>query len=134
MQILATFPESFPPVSKSIYDDILSELVSTVTYSSNKTFLWTLALKALVEIGFFIDKCPDSEKAASFEGIVVEKIVSFISSDDSAMPLSLKLQAASDIGITRKGIMLRVVRGLDEAISANFSIVYVCILFSTINH
>ncbi|KAL7140118.1 hypothetical protein ABFS83_09G100200 [Erythranthe nasuta] len=121
LQILATFPESFVPVSKSIYDDILSELVSIVTSSGSKTFLWTLALKALVEIGFFIDKFPDSGKAASFESIVVEKIVSLISSDDPAMPLSLKLQAAFEIGETRKDIMLRVVQALDEAISTKFS-------------
>ncbi|KAI3455490.1 hypothetical protein Pfo_012153 [Paulownia fortunei] len=124
LQILTTFPESFLPVSKSIYDNILLELVLIVTSDSNKTFLWTLALRALVEIGFFIDKCPDSEKAASFESIVVEKIVSLISSDDSAMLSSLKLQAAFDIGATRKDFMLRVVQGMDEAIYTNFSKVY----------
>ncbi|KAK4482009.1 hypothetical protein RD792_012925 [Penstemon davidsonii] len=123
LQILATFPGSFLPVSKSIYDKILVELVSIVTYDMNKTFSWTLALKALVEISLFNDKSPDSEKAASFESIVVEKIVSLTSSDDSAMPSSLKLQAAFDIGATRKVFMLRVAEGLDEAISTNLSAV-----------
>ncbi|KAK6125136.1 hypothetical protein DH2020_041102 [Rehmannia glutinosa] len=121
LQVLATFPESFPPVSKSIYDKILLELVSIVTSDCSKAFLWTLALKALVEIGCFIDKCPDSEKAVSFESIVVEKIVSLISSDDSALPSSLKLQAAFEIGATRKVFMLTVAQGLDEAINTIFS-------------
>ncbi|KAG8380020.1 hypothetical protein BUALT_Bualt07G0150100 [Buddleja alternifolia] len=124
LQILATFPEGFPPVSKSIYDNILLELVSIATSDINKTFLWTVVLKALVEIGFFIDKCPDSGKVASFESTVVKKIVSLISSDDSALPLSLKLQAAYDIGTTRKDFMLKVVQGLDDAISTNLSAVY----------
>ncbi|PIN26041.1 DNA repair/transcription protein Mms19 [Handroanthus impetiginosus] len=124
LQILATFPGSFRPVSKSIYDSILLELVSIVTSSCSNTFLWTLALKALVEIGFFIDKFPDPEKAASFESIVVEKIVYLIASNDSTMPLSLKLQAAFEIGATMKDFMLRVVRGLEDAIYTNFSAVY----------
>ncbi|KAL6585082.1 hypothetical protein OROMI_004371 [Orobanche minor] len=124
LQVLATFPRSFLPVSKSIYDNILLELLGIVASDSNKTFLWTSALKALVEIGLFIDKCPDTEEAGSFESIVVKKIVSLISSDDSAMSSSLKLQAAFEIGATRKDFMLRVVQGLDEAIRTKFSDVY----------
>ncbi|KAL6496996.1 hypothetical protein OROGR_028925 [Orobanche gracilis] len=124
LQVLATFPRSFLPVSKSIYDHILLELLGIVASDSNKTFLWTLALKALVEIGLFIDKCPDAEKAGSFGSIVVKKIVSLISSDDSAMSSSLKLQAAFEIGATRKDCMLKVVQGLDEAIRTKFSDVY----------
>ncbi|XP_011072433.1 MMS19 nucleotide excision repair protein homolog isoform X2 [Sesamum indicum] len=124
LQILATFPGSFTPVSKSVNDNIFLELVSIITSDSNKTFEWTSALKALVEIGFSIDKCLDSEKAASFESTVVEKIVSLISSLDSAIPLSLRLQAAFEIGATRKDFMLRVVRGLDESIDTNFSAVF----------
>ncbi|GFP97780.1 mms19 nucleotide excision repair protein homolog [Phtheirospermum japonicum] len=121
LQVLATFPESFAPVSKSIYDNILLELLGIVASHSNKMFLWTWALKALVEIGVFIDKCPDTEKAACFDSIVVKKIVSLISCDESALPSSLKLQAAFEIGATRKDFMLRVVQGLDEAIHTKFS-------------
>ncbi|KAL6559927.1 hypothetical protein OROGR_005044 [Orobanche gracilis] len=124
LQVLATFPRSFLPVSKSIYDNILLELLGIVTSDSNKTFLWTSALKALIEIGLFIDKCPNTEEAGSFESIVVKNIVSLITSDDSAMSSSLKLQAAFEIGATRKDFMLRVVQGLDEAIQTKFSDVY----------
>ncbi|KAL8466010.1 hypothetical protein ACS0TY_035213 [Phlomoides rotata] len=121
LQILATFPESFTAVSKSIYESILLGFVSIITSDSNKTFLWTSTLKALVEIGSFVNKCPESVQSASFENIVFGKIVSLIPSDDPAMPLSLKLQAAFEIGATRKDFMLRVVRVLDEAIFTNFS-------------
>ncbi|KAK4395199.1 MMS19 nucleotide excision repair protein [Sesamum angolense] len=124
LQILATFPGSFTPVSKAINDSIFFELVAIITSDSNKTVVWKSALKALVEIGFSIEKCLDSEKAASFESTVVEKIVSLISSLDSAIPLSLRLEAAFEIGATRKDFMLRVVRGLDEAIDTNFSAVF----------
>ncbi|KAK4427289.1 MMS19 nucleotide excision repair protein [Sesamum alatum] len=124
LQILATFPGSFTPVSKSINDNIFLELVSIITSDSNKTFLWTSALKALVEIGFSSDKCLNPERAASFESAVVEKIVSLISCLDSAIPLSLRLQAAFEIGATRKDFMLRVVQGLDEAIDTHFSAVF----------
>ncbi|CAA2933443.1 MMS19 nucleotide excision repair homolog isoform X1 [Olea europaea subsp. europaea] len=124
LQNLATFPGSLLAVSKSTYDSILLKLMSVVTSDINKTFLWTLAMNALVEIGSFLDKCPDSERLSSYESIVVEKIFSLISSDDSNMPLSLKLQAAFEIGATGMNFMLRVVQGLDEAISATLSAVY----------
>ncbi|KAL0341969.1 UNVERIFIED_CONTAM: MMS19 nucleotide excision repair protein [Sesamum calycinum] len=124
LQILATFPGSFTPVSKSINDNIFFELVAIITSDSSKTVVWKSALQALIEIGFSIEKCLDSEKAASFESTVVEKIVSLISSLDSAIPLSLRLEAAFEIGATRKDFMLRVVRGLDEAIDTNFSAVF----------
>lgn len=131
LEILATFPESFFPVSKSTYDHILSEFVRIVISDSNKTYLWTLTLKALTNIGHFVNKCPESEKALSFESIVVEKIVSLLPSGESAMPLPLKLQAALDIGGTRKDFMFRVVHGLSAAIYSNFSAVYVSIYLSS---
>lgn len=124
---MATFPESFTAVSKSIYESILLGFVSIIISDSNKTFLWTSTLKALVEIGSFVDNCPESAKSASFENTVVGKIVSLIPSDDPAMPLSLKLQAAFEIGATRKYFMQKVVRELDEAIFTNFSAANVCI-------
>lgn len=103
--------------------------MSIITSNGKKTLLWKLALKAVVEIGFFIDKYPDPEKAASFEGTIVEKIISLIFSDDSVMPLSLRLQAAFEMGSIRKEYMLRVVHGLDESIYTKFSASFVCIFF-----
>ncbi|XP_073299299.1 MMS19 nucleotide excision repair protein homolog isoform X2 [Primulina huaijiensis] len=124
LQTLSTFPESFVPVSKPLYDCSLLMLVSIVTSEINKTFSWTSALKALVEIGLFIDKCPDSGRASSYKSTVVEKIVFLISSGDITTSSSLKLQAAYDIGATRKEFMVRIVQGLDEAIAVHFSAAY----------
>ncbi|XP_073137535.1 MMS19 nucleotide excision repair protein homolog isoform X2 [Henckelia pumila] len=124
LQTLSTFPASYVPVSKPLYDSSLLKLVSIVTSEINKTFLWTSALKALVEISLFIDKCPDSERASCFKSTVVEKIVSLISSGDITTSSSLKLQAAYDIGATRKEFMVKIVRGLDEAIAVHFSAAY----------
>lgn len=128
---MATFPESCLPISKSIYDNILSEFVKIVTSDSNRAFLWRLTLKALAEIGSFVSKCPESERASSFKSIVVEKIVTLIASGDSVMPLSLKLQAAFEIGGMGKDYMFRVVHGLDAAICTNFSDAYVSILLAS---
>ncbi|XP_047961342.1 MMS19 nucleotide excision repair protein homolog isoform X4 [Salvia hispanica] len=124
LEILATFPESFLPASNSLYDNILSEFVRTVTSGSHETFLWTLTLKALTEIGLFANKHPESAKAVIFEKIVVEKFVSLIPSGESAMPSSLKLKAAFEIGGTRKEFMFKVVHALSAAIYTNFSAAY----------
>ncbi|CAA0826899.1 ARM repeat superfamily protein [Striga hermonthica] len=124
LKVLATFPGRSSPLSKSIYDNILRKLLGVVASDSANTFLWTLALKALVDIGLSIDGSPDTEKAASFESIVVEKIVSLLSFNDFTMPSAVKLHAAFEIGATRKDFMMRVVKMLDEAIRTNFSEAY----------
>ncbi|KAA8540352.1 hypothetical protein F0562_024729 [Nyssa sinensis] len=125
LQILATFPGSFFPVPKSIFENILMNLISVITLDFSKTLLWKSSLKALVEIGSFIDKCDEYEKAQSFEGIVVERIVSLMSPDDFTMPLTLKLEVLFDIGTTGQNFMLRIVKGLEKAIFANLLEVYV---------
>lgn len=122
---MATFPGNFPLVSASLYEEVLLKLVSVLTSDFDKKFLWALVLRSLVEIGFFIDQHPDSERATSFEIIVVEKMVSLISSDKTTMPLALKLQAFLDIGMTGPRNMLRVVQGLNEAIASSFTHAYV---------
>ncbi|XP_042052468.1 MMS19 nucleotide excision repair protein homolog [Salvia splendens] len=124
LEILATFPESFLLASNSLYDNILSEFVRTVTSGSHETFLWTLTLKALTEIGLFANKHPESAKSVIFEKIVVEKFVSLIPSGESTMPSSLKLKAAFEIGGTRKEFMFKVVHALSAAIYTNFSAAY----------
>ncbi|KAL6996405.1 hypothetical protein U1Q18_006533 [Sarracenia purpurea var. burkii] len=115
LQILATFPGSFLPVSNSIFEAILTRLISVITFSFDKVLLWKLSLKALVEIGSFVDNRQESDKAASFKVFVVEKIVSLMPPNDSAMPLSLKLEAISEIGTTGLDFMITVVQGLEKA-------------------
>ncbi|XP_027770955.1 MMS19 nucleotide excision repair protein homolog isoform X2 [Solanum pennellii] len=121
LEILATFPGSFISVSKLMYENILLTLTSIIESEFNKKFLWKAALKALVEISLFVNKYHEDEKAASFNSIVKQKIVSLISSDDLNMPQSLKLEAVFDIGLTGKSFMLSVVSELEKTISANLS-------------
>lgn len=124
--ILATFPEGYLLISKPVFEKILMTFVSIVTVDYSNTLLWKLALKALVQIGSFIEKCHESEKEPSYLGLVVEKIVSFSSLGDFSIPFPLRLEALSEIGTSGKSYMLKVVEGLEEAIYANLSEVYVC--------
>ncbi|KAK3018930.1 hypothetical protein RJ639_003527 [Escallonia herrerae] len=125
LQILATFPGNFLVVPKSVFEDVLMQLISIITLGFDKTFLWKMALKALVDIGLFLDKCRDSEMMKSFNIIVVERIVSLMSSDDFTMPSPLKVEAISNIGQTSLTYMLRTVEEFEKTISANLSGLYV---------
>ncbi|KAK2971128.1 hypothetical protein RJ640_008552 [Escallonia rubra] len=125
LQILATFPGSFLVVPKSVFEDVLMQLISIITLGFDKTFLWKMVLKALVDIGLFLDKCRDSEMMKSFNIIVVERIVSLMSSDDFTMSSPLKVEAISNIGQTSLTYMLRTVQEFEKTISANLSGLYV---------
>ncbi|XP_047266096.1 MMS19 nucleotide excision repair protein homolog isoform X2 [Capsicum annuum] len=125
LEILATFPGSFMSVSKLVFENILLTLTSVIVSDFNKKFLWKAALKALVEISLFVNKYHEDEKAASFNNIVRQKIVSLISSDDLNMPQSLKLEAIFDIGMTGKSFMHSVVSELEKTISASLSEIFV---------
>ncbi|XP_077210194.1 ARM repeat superfamily protein isoform X2 [Tasmannia lanceolata] len=120
LQILATFPGLLMPTSNTSYESILKILVSVITTCCDKRFLWKLALKALVEIGTFIEKFHESGKRISYINIVVEEILMLLSFDNYDMPLPLRMEAISSIGAAGPSFMLRVVQGLEEAISANF--------------
>lgn len=119
LQILASFPGSFLPVSKSTFENILVEFMSIIVLKFNNTSLWRYVLNALVEIGSFIEKSHDSEKMPSFDVIVVERMVVLLSFDDSTMPLSLKVEAVSEIGMTNLKYMLKIVQELNKAISTS---------------
>ncbi|XP_042517335.1 MMS19 nucleotide excision repair protein homolog [Macadamia integrifolia] len=119
LQYLATFPAFFP-ILKPVYENILAIFMSIITSGRESTLLWKLSLKALVQIGIFIERDYDSVKASGYMNIVVEKFVKLIHSDDSVMPFRLKLEAITDIGGTGKDVMLRIAQGMEEAISTNF--------------
>ncbi|GMH03716.1 hypothetical protein Nepgr_005555 [Nepenthes gracilis] len=125
LQILATFPGGSLLMSKSIFENVLMTLVSIVTLNFNITSLWKSALKALAQIGSFIDSYQESEKSQSYEAIVVQKILSLISMNECTMPFSLILEAISDISMTRDTILLKIVQVMEETIVAWFSGVYV---------
>ncbi|XP_062119101.1 MMS19 nucleotide excision repair protein homolog [Humulus lupulus] len=80
--------------------------------------VWKLAVKALVHIGSFISKCNELEKALSYTSIVVEKIVSSLSSDKFTLPFPLKLEVVSELGASGQYHMLMIVQGLEGAIFA----------------
>ncbi|XP_062105959.1 MMS19 nucleotide excision repair protein homolog [Humulus lupulus] len=119
LQILATFPEGHLPISKSIFENILTSLVSIILVDFKQMLFWKLAVKALVHIGSFISKCNELEKALSYTSIVVEKIVSSLSSDKFTLPFLLKLEVVSELGASGQNHMLMIVQGLEGAIFAN---------------
>ncbi|KAL4625999.1 hypothetical protein ACB092_05G064500 [Castanea dentata] len=125
LQILATFPGDVSPVPISEFENILITFMSIITVDFKKTLLWRLALKALMNIGSFIDKNNESEKILSYMRIVVEKIVSLVSLDDVTMPFPLKLEAISGIGRSGLNYMLHIIQGFEEALFANLSEIYV---------
>lgn len=124
LQILATFPEDLLPIPKNVFENILTTLVAIILGDFNQKFLWKLALKALVHIGSFVSGY-ESEKALSYISVVVEKIVSLVSVDNSTLPFLLKLEAVSEIGASGRNHMLKIVRWLEGAIFASLSDCYV---------
>lgn len=129
LQTLATFPGSSMPISKAIYEKVLAMFVSIITRRCEEKLLWKLVFKALMQIGTFIESSHDSEKRISYMNIVIGETVSLLSPDDSEMPLPPKLEALCGIGTTGLDYMMRVIKGLEEAVSANFKKASVC-LFS----
>lgn len=99
--------------------------MSFITVNFKFGSLWDHALKALQHIGSFVDKYHGSVESQSYMHIVVEKIASMFSPHDEALPLMLKLEMAYDIGRTGRSYMLKLVRGIEEAIFFQLSEVYV---------
>ncbi|XP_076907312.1 MMS19 nucleotide excision repair protein homolog [Bidens hawaiensis] len=119
LKILASFPGSFLPVSKSTFEEILVEFTSIIVFKFNNVSIWRPVLDALVEIGSLIEKSDYFEKMASFDIIVVERMLTLLSSDDLSMPFSLKVEAVSKIGMTNLKYMLKIVQEFNTAISTN---------------
>ncbi|KAJ8443313.1 hypothetical protein Cgig2_015794 [Carnegiea gigantea] len=128
LQILAAFPGAYFPVSKSVFESILVKLVSNVTENFSMTYLWKASLNTLVNIGIFLEEYPVPEKLQSYMAVVVGRIILLISQEDSTMPYALILEAISDISSGGHTFKLRIVQGVQEAILAKFSNVFVCIL------
>ncbi|KAB2079049.1 hypothetical protein ES319_A06G205300v1 [Gossypium barbadense] len=123
--ILATFPGGYSLISKTVFEKILVTFVSIINEEYSKRLSWKLALKALVEVGSFIERYHESEKESSYMDIVVEKILSLAFVGDFGILFPLRLEALSDIGTSGRSYMLKVVQGLEEAIYANLYEVYV---------
>jgi len=115
------------PIQKSVFENILKKFMSIIVEDFNKTILWEAALKALYQVGSFVQKFHESEKAMSYRNLVVEKIVEILSLDDITLPFSLELEALSNIGMTGMKNMLTILQGLGRAVFSNLSKVHVCI-------
>ncbi|KAK1290931.1 hypothetical protein QJS10_CPB18g01008 [Acorus calamus] len=120
LEMLGTFPGCNFPITEAVFENILMTFMSIMTSRCEDTFIWNLALKSLVHIGAFIGKFHDSEKELCYMRIVVEKIVSLLPVDDSALPLSMKLKAAADIGTTGLSFMMKINVKLEDAINTEF--------------
>lgn len=123
LEILATFHGGFFPIPLFVFEKILQTFVAIVITDWSKTLLWKSTLKALVHIGSFVERFNESEKKESYSQIVVEKILASL--NVVGMPLSLKLEALSDIGTSGPTCMLKITQELEEAIFDNLSNVYV---------
>ncbi|XP_023547397.1 MMS19 nucleotide excision repair protein homolog isoform X1 [Cucurbita pepo subsp. pepo] len=121
---LATFPVGSSPVSSVVFEDILLGLMSFITMNLECGSLWNHALKALQHIGSFVDRYHGSVEWQSYMHVVVEKIAPMFSLHDEALPLTLKLKMASDIGRSGRSYMLKIVQGIEEATSFHLSEVY----------
>ncbi|KAH1219369.1 MMS19 nucleotide excision repair [Glycine max] len=114
LQILAMFGSDVFPIQKSVFENILKKFMSIIVEDFNKTILWEAALKALYQVGSFVQKFHESEKAMSYRNLVVEKIVEILSLDDITLPFSLELEALSNIGMTGMKNMLTILQGIHE--------------------
>ncbi|XP_068637897.1 MMS19 nucleotide excision repair protein homolog isoform X2 [Aristolochia californica] len=121
LQTMATFSGCFVRASKAVYENILSLFMSIITSQSQDKFLWHLALKTIVQIGKSVEKFHGSDNATSFMSIVVEKFIFLLSVDDGIMPHPLILEAISEISAAGTSFLLRVIQGIEEAISVNFA-------------
>lgn len=131
LQILTTFPGVYLPLGESLFEDILTILVSIIIENFECTFLWNLALKALVKIGAFIEKHHQSEKTPSYMVIIVEKIGSLLTSAESSIPYRLKLEALSIVGMSSMNYMQRLVQAIEVALLANMSDLYVSKIYDS---
>ncbi|ERN15159.1 MMS19 nucleotide excision repair protein homolog isoform X2 [Amborella trichopoda] len=120
LQILATFPDSYSPLSRDAFENILAVFMSVITERYEETSLWTSTLKALVQVGMSIERYHDSQRGVCFMTIVIEKLLSYLFNRSTFPPLSLNLKAISEIAMMGLCFMKRVTKGFGEALSTNF--------------
>ncbi|KAJ0971423.1 hypothetical protein J5N97_019382 [Dioscorea zingiberensis] len=118
LQVLTTFPECYSPISQDAYKDTLAILVNIITDIPGDSYVWRLSLNALIQIGLFIDKFNDSQKAICYREFVVQRILLWVSLDDSSVRFAQKLESVYEIGMTGREYMLAVTQWLEQAIFA----------------
>ncbi|WOL14626.1 MMS19 nucleotide excision repair protein [Canna indica] len=120
LQVLATFPELYSPISEVIFEDILVMLMSIITSTSEESFLWKFSLKTLVQIGLWIENVHDAVKGIYYSKVVIQRIISILQTNDSTISLSLKLVALSEIGKVDL-YSSRIIQALQDAIITNLT-------------
>lgn len=118
LQVIATFPEFCSPISEATFEDTLVILMSIITGRSEENYLWEISVRALVQIGLWIDNVHDSAKQICYNKVVIERIVSILETNVSSIPLSLKIFVISEIG-NASIYLLRITRALEDAIVSN---------------
>lgn len=103
--------------------------MSIIIEDFNKKVLWEAALKALCHVGSFVQEFHESEKAMSYESLVVEKILEFLFLDDIVVPFPVKVEALSNIGMTGMKNMVTCLQGMKKAVFSNLS--KVCVAYLT---
>ncbi|KAG9449094.1 hypothetical protein H6P81_009059 [Aristolochia fimbriata] len=121
METIATISGCFVRGLKAVYESILVLFMSIISTQSHDKFLWHLTLKTVVKIGKAVLKFQDSDNMTSFMSIVIEKLIFLLSVDDAIIPLPLILEAISEISAAGTSFLLRVIKGIEEALSVNFS-------------
>ncbi|KAL9268702.1 MMS19 nucleotide excision repair protein-like protein [Drosera capensis] len=123
LEVLATFPGGSLPISKSIFESILTILVDAVTTNFAVMPLLTMVLKTLVRIGSFVDSHSGKEKSSCYLDTVVRKFLLFLSTNSCVMPLSIVLEAIVFISTTGLTSTAITAQEMEKSIVTKLSVV-----------
>ncbi|PKA57230.1 hypothetical protein AXF42_Ash002534 [Apostasia shenzhenica] len=120
LQVLATYPGPYSPITKDVFEDIIAAFMSVITGSSSDSYLWKLSLKSLTMIGTSITRFNDLDRQIIYNKIVVKQLVFLLVQKDSTSSIAPTLEAASEIGICGLDYMLQVIPAIEDAIISSF--------------
>lgn len=119
LQAVATYAGEYTPVTRKSFEEILAVFMLIIIGRSEESFLWKLSLKSLVQIESSIARFKDSHRQMIYDEIVVRRLVLLLH-EESILPLSLTLEAISEIGTCTLDLISPVIQGLEEAMLSNF--------------
>lgn len=125
LEVVATFPGDSFPISRSIFESILTILVDVVTTNFAVMPLLTMVLKTLVRIGSFVDSHSGKEKSSCYLDTVVRKFLLFLSTNSCIMPLSIVLEATVCICTTGFTSTAIIAQEMEKSIVTKLSVVFV---------
>lgn len=119
LEVLATFAESYSPISDEIYIAILKSLTLVISDMEMYTPLVKSTQEALIQIGSVAEKYKDQRRAVIYTTMVVEKLLSaFVA---SLLPLDLSLEVLYGIGTVGKNQMKQVLQVVEDVITVKIS-------------